>query len=111
MFEKAQKTIIDMSNELPGMEDRYGKESPLVKKLTERVIVLSGFHDYCLRIIQQQHHELKLFRANYTASQMIRAKRQGKSYHQMAIEGGPNDPEKWKVLDEVDELIKEVRGG
>lgn len=110
MFEKAQKTIIEMSNDLPGLQDRYGKESALVKKLTERVMVLSDFHDYCLGIIQQQHSDLKFFRANYTASQMIKANRQGKKWEDMAKEAGW-DAEKWKVIDRVDELIKEVRGG
>ena len=99
-----------MNNELQNLEDRYGKKSKLVKRLSERVVTLSDFHDYCLRLINHQHNELKLFRANYTASQMIKAKRQGKSYQQMALEAG-SDGEKWKILDEVDALIMEVKVG
>lgn len=108
-FDEAAKVIIDMNNEAQELEQRYWPKHRLVKKTQNRVKVLSDFHDFCLRVIKQQHHELKLMRANYVASQMIRAKRQGTTYEKMAKDRG-EDPKKWKILDEVDELIRELNG-
>jgi predicted dinucleotide-binding enzyme len=108
-FEEAAKVIIDMNNEAHELERRYGSKSRLVIKMKKQVEILSNFHDSCLRVMKKQHHELKLMRANYVASQMIRAKREGKSYQQMAKERG-SDPTQWKILDEVDELIRKLNG-